>query len=264
MKKLTFCLYSANDLEDEQERVKLSLISLLSQNTDASCVVFMDCTFEGNRFQVPNHSDLKVIYRPTKPNKGFHAGMIRNEAALASDTEIICHVNADCFYSPSFAAKVIQYMGDGNRFICCHRLETNAEQWGLIKREGMPAVFQLKKDLACVHPSAFGECQGIIREQFMAAGGYYRLIKNGIQQPGTWDHTAQCEDANMMQYIRRTDVYQNVRHSIRETWIDRDPEAWIVHLYHPTRPFKTFYENNKTGYWRQEEINKLAKYEEAK
>ncbi len=245
MKKLTFCLFSANDTEGEPERVFLSLQSLLV-NTENSCIIFTDCTQSGmTELRTPNHPDLKVIRRPTSIKKDWNPSVIRNEMALLVDTPIVCHVCADCVYSPNFADSVIKSMGEGNRFICCKRKDTNREQMLEILRGGLPIAAKMADSLPIMHPSAYGECQGMMLEQFLSRGGYYGMIQNGGITKMDWDKTAGCEDANMMMYIRHQEEFANEKHTIQEVWIN-GPNTWIIHLFHNGwRQNKVFFENNK-------------------
>ena len=234
MKKLTFCAFSANDGTNIQEQTLLFINSLLKQDTDESCVLFFDCSTTESKFKLPEHPSLTVVHNPITDPYKWNRSIIRNEIALRADTPIICQVCADCCYSPNFASTLIKEMGDGNKCLCCRRRTTSQDQFKQILKDNS-IVPQMAPKLSLDSQAPCGECQCMMREQFIELGGYYKLIRNNKCSPGVWNKTAGRDDTDLMWQIRKDRHYKNTQHTITEKWIEDISDVWIVHMWHPER-----------------------------
>ena len=244
MKKLTFCVFSANDEPLEQERVKLCLNSLLSQDTDESCILFFDCSKPGKGFDTPDNPDLRIIQRRTENEKGWSRSVIRNEMALMVQTPIMCQICSDCAYSPNFARKLIEIMGDGNKLIMCRRRSSSEKQFAEIRKNGKVTP-EMAKSIELYTPAACGECQCMMTSQFIGRGGYHQLIKNGRSTVGKFSETAAKDDTDLKNYVIKDRQYVNETHNIKAVWIHDELNIWMVHLFHEERENAKYWNNNR-------------------
>ncbi len=243
MKKLTFCLFSAQDTPEEQDRLTICLNSLLAQDTDESKVMFFDCSQPSNKFQVREHRDLLVQYLPMEI-QNLNASIIRNEMSLLVDTPIICHVCGDCAYSPAFARKVIQAIGDGNRLVMCRRRSSSQQQWEEIHKQ-MTVPIEIANQIELESSAVCGECQAMMTRQFIEIGGYFKLIENGKVLNAPFSITAHKEDTELSNFVHKKRQHQWEQHTIEPVWIHDDPDVWIVHLYHKERNSIKYWHTNR-------------------
>lgn len=241
MNELTFCSFAANDNPDEQTRIDLHLESLLLQDSKEYKVVFFDCSPPGQEFQVPTKIDrLKVVRRPMGKGHEWNRSVIRNEMSLLVDTPMICHICADCYYAPNFASCLIKHMnghpGDPkwDKILLCLRQCSTEKQWAEIKKNPK-IIFDLANIIPYDGPAAYGECQCMWTKQFMEAGGFYSLIKNGKSTWGDWATTAGSDDSTLMSYVLKRNQYKDVQHNIDTIYVSEDKKTWLIHLYHPVR-----------------------------
>ena len=79
-----------------RERLKFSLLSLLTQNyKDWKCIVAFD-NVDKNSVETINDSRIDYIYLPAKTGDGNNGGgEVRNKAIDKADTEWICFLDDD-------------------------------------------------------------------------------------------------------------------------------------------------------------------------
>lgn len=105
--KLTFVSFALNDDKQEEQRVRLWLNSLFSQDCDEFKILFWDMSARKKAFKLPKHPRLEVI-RDELGGQEIFAGCVRNTLSLQVETSLLCHCNADCYYSPNFAKVLIE------------------------------------------------------------------------------------------------------------------------------------------------------------
>lgn len=232
MSNLTFLAFSSNDEENEQFRMEMFIKSLRTQTNPNWKLLLWDGSSAKKRFAVPRDARIEIKEEEITGNN-WNPAQIRNTLSLESNTEIICHVNADVIYAPNFVETLYKEIRDDN-IVMCQR--TNLDRVGFEKLRRGIALEVLKCHCRKRSKGACGECQCLKRDLFMSRGGYYGLIQDGVSTAGDWKTQACREDCDMWHYFRKILAYKGVKHSLKIKWIEN--QTWLIHLWHPQRDNK--------------------------
>lgn len=173
-KQITFLAFSKNDIGGERKRVNLFIESICSQDTDQWKMIFWDASSLDKQFNIPSHKNIKIICSSIVKSYNWCPSTIRNTLALMVDTEILCHINADCIYASNFASTLIENC-KSKTLILCKRIDQDKKQIINTLQDGFDILEKAKEPKS----SPMGECQCMMTQDFINMGGYYGLIKNG-------------------------------------------------------------------------------------
>jgi len=234
MPKISLITLSKNDNKEEPKRFSLFVDSLLRQTEQDWELIFLDCSEDGCHFKAPKHKNIRQVKYTIKKKEDFNPAYLRNTGVLLATGEMICHTNTDCVLAPNFL-EVIVSKCKKNILVQCERRDTTEKEFKGFST--LALVDSIATSLKEKGRGCCGDCQAMLREQFIDIGGYFGLICNGMAYEGKYKEHAFREDTYLQYKVNKTNwgkyKFSEEEHGIKEIWVNN--KTWIVHLWHPER-----------------------------